>query len=416
MDLSLQKNRIPALLLGCILLIGLLLRFWAFSTKIHDFYLTGDAKNYYLMSHQIIDDHIYGYALDKKSGISNAYVTPGYPIFLAAVYAITNDKYLQITAVKLLQVIIGGLATPLLAFLAIRLIFKRADIALLSTLFIAIYPTYIISVNYLLTEVSSLAAMLLYFYLIAAAMQERKNYLFALSGAAFAVNILIRPTMLPLYIIPFIVAHFTAYKRDRLLLLKFFTISIAGFVVVMLPWWMRNYLTMHRIIILATGSQDPLLAGTYPYMQGLFKDYLSENVRVSEAEYAKKRIIEGFTTQPLLYLKWYTVGKLQYLFTEAWLRTAPPFNSALGIKLTDVMQSLLIYAGSAGAIINSAIKRLNLYIGIYGLVFLGLLLIFIPVNRYAYHHMFFLMLSTSALLCYIKDFVSLLIVKLRSAL
>lgn len=398
-----QESTLLALVI--ILLIGFVLRFSVFLYEIHDFNIKGDARNYLNMSQQLVDNGIYGYGIDQKSGVPNAYVTPVYPLFLSMVYTLTHNPYRQITLIRLFQIPIGGVLTPLLAFLLIARLFKRRSMALLTAFFIAIYPTFILSTVYILTEVLSLAAILLYFYLQTMGLQDRKPYLNLFAGAAFALNILIRPATLPLFFIPYIYAYFTSFKSDRKLLLKLFRYYLAAFAVVMLPWWLRNILALHKIVLLSTGSGDPLLAGTYPYMTNLFTDYTSEKVKVAEGAYAIKRIIKGFTTQPLLYLQWYSIGKIQYMFRRPWLYLYPPFETAALTQMTLIIHKMFVFCGLMGAVTGLFIKKIFLYIDIYALLMLVLLLIFIPLDRYAYQLMFFLMTASAFLIIFIADFI-----------
>jgi 4-amino-4-deoxy-L-arabinose transferase-like glycosyltransferase len=401
-----KQNKTVLAILIVFILIGLILRIDFLISKLQDFNFVGDARNYLIMSQQLVDDGIYGYALAHKSGHPNAYVTPGYPLILSAAYALIRNPYLQVTAVRILQVIAGGILSPLFAFLFVRRLFKRDGLALFTALFTAIYPTYVISSTYILTEVFSLTAMLLYFYLQTVSLQDKKACPCVLAGLAFGVNVLIRPTMFPLLLLPFLFAFASWKKAERLVLLKAFAYTASGVIALMLPWWVRNFITMHRFIPLSTGSGDPLLAGTYPYMTGLFQDYLSEKVRVSETAYAQKRILEGFTSQPVLYFKWYTIGKLRSLFEKPWLYTQVIPASFIGLLVAKshyFLHYFLIRMGILGTAIGVIKKDAILYIGIYGACFLGLLMIFIPENRYAYHILFFLMLSASYAVCYIAN-------------
>jgi 4-amino-4-deoxy-L-arabinose transferase-like glycosyltransferase len=361
------------------------------------FTLYGDAQNYHTMSHQLVDKGIFGYGFNgKPSNHPNAFITPGYPLFLGAVYAVFHDKYLQITVVRLLQALISGF-TPLLAFLFLLRIFKRRDVALLTAFFMAVYPTYIQSPFLLLTEVWSLASMLLYFYLAVLGFQERKAWLHVLAGGIFAVHILFRPAMLPLFIIPYILLFFTGYKKERRELFRVFAQALSGFTVIMLPWWIRNLVTFHKLILMGTGSGNPLLAGTYPYMADLFKDCSREVMGSAElqAQYGKERLLRGFLTQPLLYFQWYTVGKIRFMFAEPWLYKMDwgyqPFHR--------FFHTLFVWGGLLGVVINSIHDKVSRFVNLYGFFFLGLYLIFIPVNRYAYQLMFFLMTALALLAC-----------------
>ena len=116
-------------ILICIFLLALILRGMAFLRFKDNMGLTGDAKNYWLMSHQLADTGIYGYWYDGNPyggspGVSNARVMPGYPLFLTLVYKVLGDPWRQITAVRLIQAVFGSLSS-LLAFATVRRIFKK---------------------------------------------------------------------------------------------------------------------------------------------------------------------------------------------------------------------------------------------------------------------------------------------------
>lgn len=397
-----------------IIILALLLRGMFFLKYLHSFELEGDAANYRLMSQQLVEKGIFGYWYNGNKfggspGVSNARVTPGYPLFLSSIYAVVRDPYLQITITRLIQVIIGGLFTPLFAFLFVRRAIKRNDVAILTTLFVAIYPTYIQSTIHILTEVLSLSTMLLYFYIMTLGFQKRKIYLNILAGGVFAVHILIRPGMLPLFIVPFIFAFLESKKTERKTIIKFFIQTIIGFCAVMLPWWIRNVVVLHQFIITAIGSGNPLLAGTYPFAKSGMPNYMNDvpdrirGISKLQAEFAKERIIAGFTSEPLLYFRWYTIGKLQYMFERPWL-----YYMTLQTQIFHtIIHSLIIWIGLLGVVVNSIKSKLYRYINIYALIFLAIYLAFDPQPRYIYQHMFFLMLAAAIFLCYCSEKIML---------
>lgn len=397
---QLRTNKSVWAALAGIILLALFLRAGFFAKKMYDFKLYGDALNYHFMARQLVEDGIYGYALGRKSGAPNAYITPGYPLFLSAVYAVVTDPYFKITAVRAIQVVVGALSCGL-AFLFIRRFLKHDGIALLTALLMAVYPPYIQSPWQILTEVWSLATMLLYFWLTTVGLETRKaGYNFA-AGLVFAVHVLIRPVMLPLIAVPYIYALLTWYKNDWRALIKAGLQTAAGLVLLMLPWWIRNYIVLNQMIITATGSANPLLAGTYPYMKDLFKDFLAQGYKSQDQGwYARKRIIEGFTRQPLLYLKWYTFGKTGFMFETPWLYQQL-HQAPLIYKGNLIFQKVLNWSGFIGLVAGLFVHPVMRFITIYSALFLSLYLIFIPMNRYAYQLMFFVMLGTAFLIYYI---------------
>jgi hypothetical protein len=61
--------------------------------------------------------------------------------------------------------------------------------------------------------------------------------------------------------------------------------------------------------------------------------------------------------------------------------------------------TLFVWGGLLGVVINSIHDKVSRFVNLYGFIFLGLYLIFIPVNRYAYQLMFFLMTALALLAC-----------------
>lgn len=410
-------------LLVFIFLLALALRgmaFWRFKDSMA---LYGDARNYWLMSHQLADTGIYGYWYDGNPyggspGVSNARVMPGYPLFLALVYKVLGDPWRQITAVRLIQAFLGSISS-LLAFAAVKRIFGKDLPAVLTAFLVAVYPTYVLSCTLLLTEGLALFTMLLYFYVAAAAFDTGNRLLHVLSGISFGLHILVRPTMLPLFVMPFIYIIIGGRKKDgvyftgRGTLTKPFTmrktgiifaLQLAGFVAVMAPWWIRNVVSLGSLIITAKGDGNAFLAGTYPYWQDYFQDIPESIKGVNDAQrqWGIQRIINGLKTDPWLYIKWFTWGKTKYTFETPYLVNLVPEIK----KLQEFIHGLILYMGIPGMIWHSAKNRKAFCLYLYGLAFLGIHLMFVPDPRYACQLMFFLMVGAAFLVNQVWELIS----------
>jgi len=421
--ISSRKTRpgVVALLI-CIFLLALALRGMAFLRFKDNMALSGDARNYWLMSHQLADTGIYGYWYDGNPyggspGVSNARVMPGYPLLLTLVYKILGDSWRQITAVRLIQAFLGSLSA-LLAFAAVRRIFGKDLPAVLTALLVAVYPPYVLSCTLLLTEVLALFTMLLYFYIAAAAFDTGSRFLHVLAGIAFGLHILVRPTMLPLFVLPFICLAISGRKRNTVSFAgrgslarpftmrkvwRIFALQLAGFVAVMAPWWIRNIVSLGSLIITAKGDGNAFLAGTYPYWQDYLKD-IPESVRgVNDAqrEWGIRRIINGLRNDPWLYVKWFIWGKTKYTFENPYLANMVPEIK----NIQEYIHRMIIYAGIPGIIWHSIKDRKGFCLYLYGLVFLAIHLMFVPDPRYAYQLMFFLMTGAAFLVNQIYELV-----------
>lgn len=391
------------MLLG-ILALALALRLGFHLWHWQDFRITGDALNYQLMSHQWVEDGVYGYALKRFSGEPNAYVTPGYPAFLSAVYYFVRDPYLQVTVARLVQVAVGT-ASVGLGFLFVRRLLKRTDVALATAFLMAIYPPFVQSPVQLLTEVWSLATMLLYFWLTVWGLESRNPWVNAGAGLALAAQALIRPVLLPLAPLPFLYLLFRKGWSSWPTVARLIGFTLAGFFPLMLVWWVRNAVTLDALILTATGSANPLLAGTYPNMEGVLEDFAASGLSSEDqGSFARERIIRGFTEEPLRYLRWYTVGKIQFMFESPWLYqqlAERPRLMEFALRLHD----FLAWLGLGGLVVGVLRSRILRFVVVYAALFLVLYLIFIPTTRYAYQLMFFVLMGAGYLAASAVDVV-----------
>lgn len=393
---------------------GLYLRIYSTTLNLYNFNIYGDAKSYFLMAEQWVQEGIYGYATLNKSGVSNAFVTPGYPIYLAIFVYLFRNPEAQIIAARIGQMLISACA-PVLAYLFVNAFLKRRDVALLTCLFVAIYPTYIEAHNLLYTEPLALTTMLLYFYLITIGIQKKSVSINVIAGASFAIHILIRPAMLPLFVAPYL--YLLILKIPFRNVLKYFVQAVLGFLILFIPWWIRNYMVLHTILLTATQSGDPLLKGSYPY----FKDYLKDvpqsilNDVSLQKNFALERIKKGFQLNQSLYLEWYTLGKIEIMFDIPWLYDHMLFREPWNYvhiswlyTFYPIIHGIYYYVGLWGMFIGSIFNKAVRLLTVYGIVFLAIYLVFVPINRYAYQHMFFLMLAAAYLLCFIISKIHML--------
>jgi 4-amino-4-deoxy-L-arabinose transferase-like glycosyltransferase len=166
--------------------------------------------------------------------------TPGYPVFIAAVYRVFGESN---TALLLVQVALSAL-TVFLAYLLAAWMWS-APIGLLAALFTALDPVQNATASTILTE--SIAALLLITVAtvgFAAFTQKRpRTVLWLLLGSAIAVATLIRPVTyyLPLLVVILLLVRH-ARRRDRWLNLAKITAALMLPLVLLLGGWqLRNH-------------------------------------------------------------------------------------------------------------------------------------------------------------------------------
>jgi hypothetical protein len=121
----------------------------------------------------------------------------------------------------------------------------------------------------------------------------------------------------------------TKYIRDRgklsgqwfRVLVRVMIPLVAAFMVVMIPWWIRNFVDFHRVVFTSTEVGNPLLLGADPYFRvGQYRLLaIAQASHQSLQSFSMHYILEGFKTHFFLFLSWYTVGKIPYFFFSPWI-------------------------------------------------------------------------------------------------
>lgn len=187
---------------------------------------------------------------------------PGYPVTLAAVYAVTGDS---LWAARLLNVVFGA-ATVALVYLIARRLFGRTA-AIFAGTALALLPAHILYTTILMSET--------YF-----------GFLLAATIAAFIFLVLDpeRPDLRAVFAVG-VLAFFTGYTRGEYLVFPFFLVLILlaarwrqalpaagalmlGGVLVVTPWVIRNQVQMGEFLVGTTGSGRVLWQGHNPEADG----------------------------------------------------------------------------------------------------------------------------------------------------
>lgn len=322
-----------------------------------------DADNYIAMARQLLDRGVYGYLSTQP----NAYVTPGYPLFLTAIFALGGSPF----TVQLIQAVLGALTLLPLALLARDLVDDRA--AIITAGLLALYPAWLRAPAYLLTEVLFAFTFSLYLWLQWRAMARPSGRWAALAGASLGLAVLVRPVLAPLLPLPWL---YLMLQERSLRLWRPALWAAGGFLLVMAPWWIRNWLTLGQLILSATQTGNPILGGMDPY--GLWQGKLWAGVggNTDDQLHRAGEIFAWLLREhPWLTIRWFTVGKFTRIFMNPWLAWEFPSLVHLHAPVISVG-----WIGALAGLRSRAVRPLSLL-----LLFLTLLqLAFIPESRYAY--------------------------------
>lgn len=373
--------------LAAILLLAVFMRFDFLRSVNHK--VSHDTIYYDKMVRQWMESGVYGYKDTKP----NALVTPGYPAIMAAVYSAVDyhhrDPFPYLRALNVLF----SLLNVLLVFAIARRWAGGPTVGLLAALLCAIYPPFVWTNGAVLTEVPATLALTGYLYvqLRAFESQSRKLWLSLAAGALLGLTALIRPEFMPLGVPLY--AWYWLRTKDRGFW-KPLIVMLVGLSVVMSPWWIRNVVTMDRLIL--TGTQtNPFTAGTYPYKN--WEDGLVDRHGKTQEQIGMERLKVGFTEHTWLFVKWFTVGKLTYTYAKMFYGSghSPAFKV---IPLAGLFHKLLIAAGLVGMALALRPRRWREPLSALAVVIVLMScvrLLFIPEYRYNFTVMPLIILFSS---------------------
>jgi len=197
-----------------------------------DYRLRDDALEYVADARHLLELGVFG----EEPGVPYATIPPGYPLFIAGVFALTDESLM---AVRLVQVMLGTLIVGLIYLIGCEATSKRTS--LLGALVGAVYPIWIIWPALFLTETLYTVLLLAFYWVLVRSIKVATAKRALCSGAIFGLALLTRevlfafPLMLPIALwwsgVPW-------RQAGRYVLL--FAVAT---LLVLSPWLARNYRT-----------------------------------------------------------------------------------------------------------------------------------------------------------------------------
>ncbi|SCW51916.1 Dolichyl-phosphate-mannose-protein mannosyltransferase [Paenibacillus tianmuensis] len=368
-----------------ILIIALYLRVKFVQSVSHE--MSPDAVNYSKMAQQLIEKGFYGY----NSTTPNAYVTPGYPLFVAINYIIAEKfNWDPLVLTRYVQILLS-MCTLVMIYGLTRKLAKNGIVALLAVFVTAIYPPFVWANGAVLTEVLGTFFLMGYLLWQLYAMDSSSRRHSLISGILMGLTVLVRPEFLPVIFVLYALRWWQ--QRDRRVWIMLLW-SLLGIVLVLSPWWIRNAVTLHEFIPLATQT-NPLMAGSFPYNN--YEDNMVDRNGKTDMEFTKERLIFGFTHYPRLFLWWYTFGKLEYLYSNMYHGGghAPLYQVILS---SNMLHDAIVWFGAAAILISFLrLKEQKTMLAAVIIIMSLIRLAFVPEYRYNFSLMplFIVLASTT---------------------
>lgn len=252
-------------LLALALLVALVLRLavaWHWQQRLDGQFGFGDSKSYWDLGRAVATGEPYEYGAGTA-----IFRTPGYPILLAPIFLMEGSEP-SVFWGRVLSVLFGTISVAGVWWWAKRLFGPTAG--RIAAGLAAIYPGAIATSALVLTEAPFAPWMILHLLLWTAAWQsesrKRSGWLALGGGMAAGVATLIRPSWL--LFIPFAVALGLVFGKPRTRHLTLGLAMLAGLVLVMAPWWVRNYRVCGHFVATSLQTGASLYDGQGPQANG----------------------------------------------------------------------------------------------------------------------------------------------------
>lgn len=223
----------------------------------------GDGEEYQFLAWNVLRQGVYSNApaLGVPPYEPSVDRSPGYPLFLAVIYALLGDSLLAVRGSQLLLTFV----TACIVYTLARELVDRSA-ALVAGLLTATYAPFVFSAMYHLTE--TLAALLVASFVLLVVTCRKGNGRprdAAAAGVVAGYLALVRPSfvLLPLLALPLLLSlerHLPLRARARLCLLLAF-----GFMACIVPWTVRNARVAQRFIPLTAAKGISLYMSAQQY-------------------------------------------------------------------------------------------------------------------------------------------------------
>jgi 4-amino-4-deoxy-L-arabinose transferase-like glycosyltransferase len=359
-------------------------------------HVSHDTVNYDIMVRQLLEKGVYGY----KSTESNAQVSPGFPLFMAAVYKMTNYSHHDpFTTIRYLQTSFSLITLWLIYAVTKRLRSKQAG--LIAVIIAALYPPFIWANGAILTETLTNLLYMAFLYLQLIAFEKNHRGAAIGAGIAMGLTVLVRPEFL--IILPASYVLHLLWHRKAVQTLKLALYAGIGITIILSPWVIRNIVTLHEPIIAST-QVNPFAAGTYPNKN--YDDGLVDRHGKTQMEVAKERLKVGFTSHTWEFAKWYTVGKLNYIYGKMFYGSGHrPFYPVIPYK--GILHIVLVIMAMISAVfILRRWRQSSALIVVLLLIMSIARLAFVPEYRYNFTAMPSIIIIDSLLLAFLLGWLN----------
>jgi 4-amino-4-deoxy-L-arabinose transferase and related glycosyltransferases of PMT family len=279
-----------------------------------------DDVKYIRSAWNLVENRIFSYEDISKPTV---YIMPGLT-FILSFFVIIFGKFQAIMAFRIFQVVLQICSLNLIFLIGKKVFNEKA--ALIACIIDSIYIVEIYSANLILMEVTFKFLILLIIYLSIKALETKKIKYYALAGIVWSLSCLFKPTIAAYPLVILAIWIKARYKMKEMV--KYASIVVIIFCIIMSPWWVRNCNNFNMFIPFTKSSGNPFLQGTfinYNQDKGWGVEYRRSEDSIQNNEYEVEEGIERLKIygkeEPFKFAYWYTIGKTFYFWYEPFYWT-----------------------------------------------------------------------------------------------
>jgi 4-amino-4-deoxy-L-arabinose transferase-like glycosyltransferase len=200
-------------------------------------------------------------------GVLTSFRPPLYPAFLAAIYAVVGTGPTRFLAARLVQAVLGAALVPLTAALGRRLGLSRKAVVGGAAI-VTVYPLLVVYPLALATEVLYMPLFVLSLWAILRARETGRTQDYVLVGLVLGLTALTRSVVT--FFVPLAALWVWATSRPRRTGLRQGAVLILCFLIVTLPWSIRNTILHGEFHFVESALGYDLYQGYHPQSTGTF--------------------------------------------------------------------------------------------------------------------------------------------------
>ncbi len=251
---------------------------------------------------------------EKKPVSPTLNLLPGYPLYLSLMFEIFDDSVIK---VRFFNIVIYLLLMVYFCLYGKLFRFKFPVVVFGVFLFI-LYPGFSYNVSRLLTE--NIFCLLIFagiYHVLRGLKKDRgaffDNFHYFFGNILLVYSILVRPHGLIIFVLVVffsILLTIELNSTEKLQPAAYrLLVSCGIFLLIMSPWWIRNWVSFGKIVLLSYGGESPKIWGAVPY----FLDMIST---IGKSFDEMQKI--SWEANKLVYLKWRIFGFIYYMWGDIW--------------------------------------------------------------------------------------------------